>query len=482
MQEFFAHLPQDFDQLAHAARTKRGGGFGKDPDLRTVGERTYSAFERVQFAPHSATPRQRDWRHIPYALWLDAEHGLHTHTPLTDRYFDVAVPEALNTRRPLKWGRGLLHTYLQGFNPENPVFVKLAHTAREFFLDPRVLASLSETEANGLERLISTLDVLDPLNGPVHVANDILGLPTDKTLAQWQERHALTQGFWLNNFCKQAFIEALQAPEEVRSTLAYVKRICEWAMHDMGKPTQRLRYPLCRDEFAYSLLSPWFDRNPPQDLKNALLSELLRTLGDPRHNHAGWLGVRREAIETASRWLTSRTMDAFFEILRHTEDDIGPYRRRFWEAYFHAGHILEAWIALGEQAVEQLQKIDQSGKLGYGELSYAKILGQISPNQCVLMLRMGNILFCDWSHQGRLRAISASAKQAPKLYQTEYELFQLRFPTTLDFNDGQLDDPGLLHYESELGGWQDTARHFIGQHLGIHLDLADLMPGQSGTN
>jgi VanZ family protein len=161
--------------------------------------------------------------------------------------------------------------------------------------------------ANGLERLITHLDVLDPLNGPVHVANDILGMPADKTLAQWQERHALTQGFWLNNFCKQAFLEALQAPEEVRSTLGYVKRMCEWATHDMGKPTQRLRYPLCRDEFAYSLLSPWFERNPPHDIKNALLSELLRTLGDPRHNHAGWLGVRRQAIETASRWLTSRS-------------------------------------------------------------------------------------------------------------------------------------------------------------------------------
>jgi len=476
MQEFFAPLPQDFDQLAHAARTKRGGGFGKDPDLRTVGERTYSAFERVAFAPNSTTPRQRDWRHIPYALWLDAERGLHTHTPLTDRYFDVAVPEALNARRPLKWGRGLLHTYLQNFNPESPVFLKLAHTARDFFLDPRVLASLSETEANGLERLITTLDVLDPLNGPVHVANDILGMPADKTLQQWQERHALTQSFWLNNFCKQAFLEALQAPEDVRSTLDYVKRMCEWAMHDIGKPTQRLRYPLCRDEFAYSLLSPWFDRNPPQDVKNALLSELLRTLGDPRHNHAGWLGVRREAIETASRWLTSRTMDAFFEILRHTEDDIGPYRRRFWEAYFHAGHIMEAWIALGEQAVTELQKIDPSG-----ELSYAKILGKIAPNQCVLMLRMGNVLFCDWSHQGRLRAIQANAKQAPKLYQNEYELFQLRFPTTLDFNEGQLDDPGLLHFESELGGWQDTARHFIDMHLGIHLSLSDLMPSDANN-
>ncbi len=476
MTTFFAPLPQDFDQLAHAARTKRGGGFGKDPDLRTVGERTYSAFEHVQFDPQSKTPRQRDWRHIPYALWLSQERGLHPHTELLMRYFDEAVPEALDSRRPLKWGRSLLHTYLQSFLPDDPVFLKLAHTARGFFLDPRVLASLAETEAFGLERLIRTLDVLDPLNGPVHVANDILGMPADISLVQWQERHALTTGFWLNNFCKQAFLEALQAPEDIRSTIGYVKRMCEWAMHDSGKPTQRLRYPLCRDEFAYSLLSPWFERNPPQDLKNVLLSELLRTLGDPRHNHAGWLGVRREAMETASRWLTGRTMDAFFEILRHTDDEIGPYRRRFWEAYFHAGHILEAWIALGEQAVTELQKIDPTG-----ELNYAKILGKIAPNQCVLMLRMGHILFCDWSHQGRLRAIPISSKQAPKLYQPEYELFQLRFPTPLDFNDGLLDDPGLLHYESALGGWQDTARRFIAQHLNIQLALTDLMPSESSS-
>ena len=209
-------------------------------------------------------------------------------------------------------------------------------------------------------------------------------------------------------------------------------------------------------------------------MQNFLLSELLRTLGDPRHNHAGWLGVRQEAIDLASRWLTSRTLDAFFEILRHTDDEIGPYRRRFWEAYFHAGHILEAWIALGEDAVTQLQKIDPAG-----ELHYAKILGKVSPNQCVLMLRMGNVLFCDWSHQGRLRAIPVNNKQAPKLYQSEYELFQLRFPTPLDFNQGRFDDPGLLHVDSKLGAWQDVAREFIAQHVGFSMALSDLMPSDN---
>ena len=474
MSEFFAPLPQDFDQLAHAARMRRGSGFGKDPDLRTVGERTYTAFEAVAFSPLHEGPRQRDWRHIPYALWLHADRGLHTQEALTTHYLEVAVPEALNSRRPLKWGRSLLHTYLQNFKTDDALFLKLAHTTRQFFHDARVLQALSETEAFGLERLITTLDVLDPQSGPRRVADDIVRMPDDKTLQDWQTRHGLTSGFWLNKFCQQAFLEALQAPEAVRRDKRYIQRMCAWAVHDAGTPKQRFRYPVCRDEFAYSLLSPWFETTPPPEIQNTLMSELLRTLGDPRHDHAGWLGVRREAMDTASRWLTGRTMDAFFEILQHTQDDIGPYRRRFWEAYFHAGHILDAWVALGEDAAKELQKIDVKG-----ELHHAKILGKISPNQCVLMLRMGHILFCDWSHQGRLRAIDIHSRQAPKLYQAQYELFQLRFATLLDFNQGRLDDPGLLHLESELGGWQDTARDFISQHLGITLPLADLMPTES---
>ena len=471
MENLFTPLPQDFEKLAAAASVKRSSNFGKDPDLRTVGERTYQAFAVVQFSPLSDAPRQRDWRHIPYALWLQGDHGLHPHAPLTQHYLDIAVPDALQSRRPLKWGRSLLHTYLEHFRPEDALFQKLAQSAQRFFQDKRVIDALLETQAGGLTRLITTLDILDPINGPIQVANDLLTMPSEKTLLQWQEHHALTRGFWLNNFCRQAFAEALKAPEDVRATLPYINRMCEWAMHDAGTATQRFRYPIWRDEFAYALLSPWFEKSPPQEIKNFLLTKLLSMLGDPRHNHAGWLGVRKEAIETASRWLTGRTMDAFFEILRHTEDDIGPYRRKFWEAYFHGGHILEAWIALGEEAAAALEKIDTAH-----ELSYAKILGKISPNQCVLMLRMGNILFCDWSHQGRLRAIPITNKQAPKLYAHAYELFQLRFPTPLDFNQGLLDDPGLLHLGSDLGQWQETARDFISTQLGITIPLADLMP------
>ena len=112
--EFFVPLPLDFDQLAHAVRQRRGASLGAQVDLRSVGERTYSAFEAVAFSPlspadHPQAPRQRDWRNLPHALWLSPEHGLHMHIPLAKHYLQDTLPAALATRRPLKWARAVLH-------------------------------------------------------------------------------------------------------------------------------------------------------------------------------------------------------------------------------------------------------------------------------------------------------------------------------------------------------------------------------------
>jgi hypothetical protein len=64
------YTPAKILKSSPQASVKRSSNFGKDPDLRTVGERTYQAFASCSFSPSSDAPRQRDWRHIPYALWL----------------------------------------------------------------------------------------------------------------------------------------------------------------------------------------------------------------------------------------------------------------------------------------------------------------------------------------------------------------------------------------------------------------------------
>jgi len=473
----FAPLPPDFDQLAHAVRLLRGADFGVEPDLRTVGERTYAAFEAVGFqAHHSPALRQRHWRHLPYALWLSPERGLAQQPELLRHYGAVILPQALDSRRPLHWGRALLHAYFQQFKPQDPVFGQVAQWAQDYFLHPRIWQALAQTQANGLLRLLGPLRALEPGVGPQAMADDILALPPERSLVQWQAQQGLTDHFWLNPFSQAAFVCATQAPLEVRRTPAYVKRLCEWALHAPGTAQQRFRYPVCRDELAWALLSPWFDTPPPPEMQHLLLAELLRLLGDPRQDTAGWLGVRREAIETASRWLTARALDACFALLSRSGDPHAPWRRAFWEAYFQAGHILEAWLVVGEAVADEWAAQPEENAQG----QYGRILGPVAPHQSLLMVRMGGILFCDWSHDGRLRAIAAQHKQAPKLYQASYPLVALRFPTALNLNEGQSDDPGLLHLHSAEGGWQDAARRFIEQHLGIAMPLAQLLPAQAG--
>ena len=68
MHTWFVSPPPDFDQLALAARTKRGGNLSRETDGRSVGERTYNAFKAVNFEPQPKQellggmrpPRERD--------------------------------------------------------------------------------------------------------------------------------------------------------------------------------------------------------------------------------------------------------------------------------------------------------------------------------------------------------------------------------------------------------------------------------------
>ena len=86
---------------------------------------------------------------------------------------------------------------------------------------------------------------------------------------------------------------------------------------------------------------------------------------------------------------------------------------------------------------------------------------------------MSNIIFCEWSHSGRLRAGKEDAPTIPRLYENAYGGAELRF-NSMDFNDGLLDDPGLVHFSSSAGGWQERARNFIRKHLGHNLPLSEV--------
>lgn len=80
-------------------------------------------------------------------------------------------------------------------------------------------------------------------------------------------------------------------------------------------------------------------------------------------------------------------------------------------AYYDAGHIEEAWLALGWDArtVAKKLQVDERG-MGFGRLE-----GGAAPNQSVLLLKIGHLVFTEWSHNGSLRAYVDGERGTPRL-------------------------------------------------------------------
>jgi hypothetical protein len=158
-------------------------------------------------------------------------------------------------------------------------------------------------------------------------------------------------------------------------------------------------------------------------------------------------------------------------ILQRTADDIWMYRQKFWMAYYDKGFIDEAWLALGQNALEQARHslVDQKG-MGYGRLD-----GGAALNQSVLFLKIGDLIFTEWSHNGTLRAYRQGMKNTPLLYQNSYHGVDLRAAESMDFHEGLNVNPGLVHSHSDKGTWQRKARDFIRSHTGVSMNDRDIL-------
>ena len=131
--------------------------------------------------------------------------------------------------------------------------------------------------------------------------------------------------------------------------------------------------------------------------QDALINFFLVYLGDPRvpGNRAKWDGVSAEARKIVQQWLSKKTLDLFFTIVKRTAlDSMWSYRQKFWSAYLP--HITNTWVFLGPDAAYIARSI-RDANLSYGVLDGA------TSNQSVFLISIGNYVFGEWSHNGKLR-------------------------------------------------------------------------------
>ena len=450
----FIGFPTELPAITKAVSNLLSEPLGPPPDMRSLGQKTFDVFQ--QNKSNLDLIKKRDWRHVPYAIWLQEDIDLRTQADVIDRYFEVELTEALNdTRRPLKWGKPLVFVYIEKFNFEDPLFQKLSKHTRDLFASPKF------DNASSLVGLARSLNLFDLFDGPKNTAYSIV--QSRRSFHDWIQIHDLWPSFGTSPFAEAAFNAYLQSSDDFRKTSEFVDVLFEWGTTEK----KSLRYSASRLKIAEALLLPWRNSQPNDGLKSKVMDFLIHHYGDPRIRKNLWHGVSTEAIDVLISWINGRTLELFFKILQETADSIWQYRQRFWTAYFKAGHIDEAWVALGPDAAIVLKRLDDSKQLKFANLLRSEA------SQSVLLIRIGQILFCEWSHNGRLRAQRIDSALAPTMYRPYYESDDLRFQS-LDFNNGQLLDPGLVHFNSTSGGWQDRARVFVRKQTGIRLTQAEV--------
>lgn len=470
----FAPLPTGFPALeAQVQKMQQGYVASAPPPIADIGQHLRTLYAAEQSRSDYQALRSDHLRPLPYAYWVPASSQSGAvppplpsiHPSLVQRYWTNALPKAVADRptRADRWLRPLFFVYCERFAPDDLSFREFAVHIRQ------AISDATGKLAEALRRLDQGYAFFTPQQAPTRLVEALISPKI--SVASALGIHLLWPSFVDSPLGFSTLRAALHQSDDQRRNEQYVMRLLEWI--------EMLAAPISKSPeaaaLADALLLPWRGRRrPPDTLKVLLVRFFVHAYGDPRtlgHRLYAWRQVDPAATAVLRGWLAGDTLRALVDVLKGTGDKTWPYREKFWMAYYDAGVVQDAWLALGNQAATFARRLQvELGFKGYGRL-----VSGATTAQSVLLLKLGGLIFVEWSHNGALRAYDANDHNAPDLYDSEYHGEELRDTVSLDFHNSLNQRPQLSHTYSDHGTWQRTARDFIRRHTGVHLPDAKIL-------
>ena len=149
---------------------------------------------------------------------------------------------------------------------------------------------------------------------------------------------------------------------------------------------------------AVSSLIIFTEKRKDNEWKEKLISFCTdsKNFGDPRLNSYRWLAIDPVAKNIFLQWLASNDLELFFKIIEKSAiDRMWKYRSKFWKAYLP--YISRTWVFFGSVAQQTARQIAKDQTLVYGRAT-----GGAASNHSAFLFEIGNYVFCEWSHNGRL--------------------------------------------------------------------------------
>lgn len=423
-----------------AQRHALAGVAREPPDLDAIATRIRETVHR----DGARALRRRELKYAPHCLWAGRE-------PIAE--YDAAAARRIIETIAERGRRSLINTlavaYLRHYKPDRP----------GIGLVGRSLQHLAAWAGPGLAELSREIDLFDPEHGPDHLAQHALA--REATPGEILESYGLTGDTLTAGLAAEA---ARRGMARIGDELGRnrqeetVARADHWA-YQQGEA----RFAGAPVALARTLVGPFLETDPEPALRNTIENSLLDRLHDPRLYPQNWLQMPDER-DRVRRWLTEQSLRQFLDVVDQTaQPSQWTYRRAFWKAFHDNGLMKEAWVAFGPAGKREARRMF-GRSASFGTLEQAG--RTVEDGHAVLLMRIGSLTICDWSHNGRCIIWPEGHPRAPKLYQARYRSGDLAHTEP----EGGL---SVTHHSSKSYNWQRTIVKFIRDKIGVSVSERD---------
>ena len=242
-----------------------------------------------------------------------------------------------------------------------------------------------------------------------------------------------------------AHLGYVDAMKRTLKTESGVRRMLGWLA-----PTGRQARVTGVKEAIEALLSPWKSGEPTSGIRDQLVEGLVASYGDPRVRRGGeWRQVRSDCRDVILRWLTGANIQFFLDVVSEVETShMWQPRREFWWDLYEQGQIDAAWVAFSPNAAQTARRLaeraERPGHLAYGE----QTAGGSRRYTSLLILKIGNCIVVEGSHNYKVHVFRDSDRRAPRLFEKQYDCERIRLA------------PGHREQAHHVG-WQERVRSLI---------------------
>lgn len=253
---------------------------------------------------------------------------------------------------------------------------------------------------------------------------------------------------WYGNFSACAVRDFFQMEEESWDGLfAVLKELCDNRECSKMVPAAAERMIFLTDLSG--------DGNREKEMRVLLF----QTLGDPRDPGASlnWVDVDQRARDIFLAWLKKNDLNLFFTIITKTvkndeaSENMWRYRKNFWEKYLDAMYYTRVFLGPEAELIVRRMDLAKQG-MSFGRLSGSGVAGQ-----CLLMFSIGDFVFIEASHIGKLRVWDRGKEPLP-FYQKKYTYTAFSYAEVKSAGNVVWDTP---HSSSETGFWQRKVNDWI---------------------